>query len=269
MITIKDFAEKTGFSIRMLRYLEEFNLLTPSRSDKNYRQYTLPQIEIAKKIKLLQELGFQLNEIKNLSGLKWDKQILVIEHVLNREKEIAEIKSETIPKLKSLLESINAKGIDIFNALEEPLAESAFRKLMEEPRFHRTAYNIPILRTIYEDHLEDAAGINCLETDVMKFGQWVEECDYDPKVYSILNESAFSFGLNLSEKFIEGYKSAWNKFLPQGEMIPVNDFSKEDIKQLMGLHDVVIRTKFEYKKDKQIGEIVIPYTPIYAMTRLK
>lgn len=269
MIKIKDFSENTGFSIRMLRYLEELKLLLPDRADNNYRQYHSHQIEKAKKIKSLQELGFQLNEIKNLLDLSWNMQIPIIEEVLNREKEISEIKSETIPQLRSLIDRISEKRIDILSILEKsPEAERKLKTPTGEPKFQRTAYNIPILRTIYEEHLEDRANINCLETDIMKFGQWLQECHNIPKVYSILNESAFSFGINLTDSFIENYKSAWSKFLPRGEMGLLADFSIDDLKQLMGHHDLIIRTKFEYRENKELGEIVIPYTPIYTMTRL-
>ena len=151
---------------------------------------------------------------------------------------------------------------------ESPHTEQKLRTPIGEPKFQRTAYNIPILRTIYEEHLEDEANINCLETDFMKFGQWLAECHDLPRVYSILNESAFSFGINLTEKFTEDYKNAWSKYLPRGEMSLLEDFSIDDLKELMGHHDLVIRTKFEYRENKEVGEIVIPYTPIYTMTRL-
>ena len=59
----EDFAEQTGFSIRMLRYLEEVEVLVPKREESNYRVYCDDQIEAAKKIKKLQVYGVQLKEI--------------------------------------------------------------------------------------------------------------------------------------------------------------------------------------------------------------
>lgn len=103
MITIKDFSEKTGFSVRMLRYLEEFDLLKPSRGDNNYRYYQADQIESARKMRQMQNLGFQLNEIKLLLDSHWEKQVLLIESVFKREKEIAETQSELLPRLLELM----------------------------------------------------------------------------------------------------------------------------------------------------------------------
>jgi DNA-binding transcriptional MerR regulator len=53
MIKIKDFAAQTNFSIRMLRYLEDIDLLIPLRDTNNYRIYSESQVTIAKGIKNL------------------------------------------------------------------------------------------------------------------------------------------------------------------------------------------------------------------------
>lgn len=44
MIKIKDFSKETGFSVRMLRYLEEVGVLVPQRDQNNYRSYAYGQI---------------------------------------------------------------------------------------------------------------------------------------------------------------------------------------------------------------------------------
>jgi len=69
MQKIKNFSEQSGFSIRMLRYLEDMEILTPSRSEKNYRVYAEDLLPKALKIKELQDLGFQLREIKSLEKI--------------------------------------------------------------------------------------------------------------------------------------------------------------------------------------------------------
>ncbi len=51
MIKIKDFSHETGFSVRMLRYLEEVGVLVPSRDENNYRIYKLEQVADAQWIK--------------------------------------------------------------------------------------------------------------------------------------------------------------------------------------------------------------------------
>ncbi len=67
---------------------------------------------------------------------------------------------------------------------------------------------------------------------------------------------------------IRYYEQAWSKFLPEMGFIQLEDFCKEDVSQLMGPHDIVIRSSFKYKDTSIEGEIVIPYAPIYTMAQL-
>ncbi len=267
MLTIKEFSESTGFSIRMLRYLEEFDLLEPTRGDNNYRHYRNEQVDTAKKIKMLQNLGFQLQEIKSLADNNWTEQIKLVEKVFNREREIAEIKSEILPQFKTLIEIMRQTESDIFETLGRKEEKSkGMTTLAGAPKFQRTAFHIPALRMIY-DHLSDNAKVNFTEIDFMKFGFWVENCSYAPEVYSFLDDSSFAFGSNFNENFLSAYKSSWMKYLPGGDLVLQKDFQKEDVIQLMGSHDIVIRAKFEHEGAE--GEIVIPYAPVFAMAKLR
>jgi DNA-binding transcriptional MerR regulator len=82
MITIKDFSINSGFSIRMLRYLEEVGLLIPKRDNSNYRIYSEVQIAEAKKIKALQNLGIQLKEIETIQSSDKAAPLEVLEKLL-------------------------------------------------------------------------------------------------------------------------------------------------------------------------------------------
>jgi DNA-binding transcriptional MerR regulator len=269
MIKIKDFSIKTGFSIRMLRYLEEVGILIPKRDNSNYRVFSEEQIDEAKWIKKLQNLGLQLKEIENLNSVKPGHQIDILRSVLDREQEIAEIKSETIPELKQIIDFISDKKLSIRDFYKTEIQGlKKMRTLGGEEKFHRTAYSIPILRNIYEDHLTIDANIELIATDLMKFKQWFDEVDYLPETFSILRESSFTFGRNITDKFIEGYEMSWKKYLPEMGITRLLDFDKEDVSQLMGPHDIVIRSTFKYLDSGESGEIVIPYTPIYTMSQL-
>ena len=102
----------------------------------------------------------------------------------------------------------------------------------------------------------------------MKFSEWFENYDYLADVFSVLGESSFVFGKNINDKFIEGYEMSWKKFLPDMGFNRMEDFTREDVGQLMGPHDIVIRSTFKYKDTGTDGEIVIPYSPIYTMSQL-
>ena len=269
MIKIKEFSEKTEFSIRMLRYLEEVGLLVPKRDSNNYRCYLVEQIEEAIWIKKLQSLGFQLKEIEILNNQNLNEHIVIINNVLQREREIAELKSETIPELKKIIDFVKNENSTIHDYFEnkKPLIRK-MKTLGGEEKFHRTAYNIPILKNIYEDHLTEDANIVLIATDLLKFSEWFLGIDYTPEVFSVLDESSFVFGKNITNEFIYGYETAWKKYLPVMGFSKLEDFEKEDIAQLMGPHDIIIRTTFKYNDSGDEGEIIIPYTPIYTMSQL-
>lgn len=269
MIKIKDFSSETGFSIRMLRYLEEVGVLIPVRDQSNYRVYSAEHIKDAIWIKGLQNLGIQLKEIETLKVNDPKLHLKTLKNVLQREQEIAEIKSETIPVLKSMIDFLIAKETTIQEYYKNEIPKNRKMKTLGGvEKFQRTAYNISILRKIYEDHLTIDANIDLITTDLMKFSEWFNECDYVPMVFSVLNESSFVFGKDINQSFIDGYEQAWKKFLPAMGFIRLEDFSKDDVAQLMGPHDIVIRSIFKYKDTGIEGEIIIPYTPIYTMSQL-
>lgn len=269
MLTIKEFSEQVDFSIRMLRYLEEIGLIVPSRDHNNYRAYSKKQIGFALRVKKLQNLGLQLKEIELLKNQSDKDQLQVLKNVLKREQEIAEMKSETIPELKNLIDFSQRCHGNIETYFEKvQVRPKVMKTLGGEEKFHRTAHSIPILKNIYEDHLTIDANIDLIATDLMKFQEWFDNCDYIPNVFSVLRESSFVFGKNINDKFISGYEKAWKKFLPSMGFQRMDDFTKEDVSQLMGPHDIVIRSFFTYKDTGTEGEIIIPYSPVYTMSQL-
>lgn len=192
-----------------------------------------------------------------------------LKNVHLREQEIAEIKSETIPVLKSRIDFFAAKETTIQEYYKSEIPPNRkIKTLGGNEKFQRTAYNISILRKIYEDHLTIDANIDLMATDLMKFSKWFNECDYVPMVFSVLNESSFVFGKEINQSFIDGYEQAWKKFLPAMGFIKLEDFSKDDVGQLMGPHEIIIRSIYKHKDSGIEGEIIIPYTPIYTMSQL-
>ena len=68
MLRIGEFSKLTGLSIRALHYYEHLSLLNPAKIDlkSNYRYYSASQIKIANQIKNLQDIGFSLQDIKEI-----------------------------------------------------------------------------------------------------------------------------------------------------------------------------------------------------------
>lgn len=66
-LTISEFGERTGLSIKALRLYEERGILSPhTRSESRYRVYTTEQISVAERIVHYKHLGFRLEQIKAL-----------------------------------------------------------------------------------------------------------------------------------------------------------------------------------------------------------
>jgi DNA-binding transcriptional MerR regulator len=269
MIKIKEFSNLSGFSIRMLRYLEDVELLSPTRDTNSYRLYSEVQLEEAKFIKTLQELGLQLKEIKDLRKSDKSEQVTLLQLVLRREQEIAEVKSDTIPVLKNVIDFLKGPDSDLQDFfLESRPSSRKLPRVGPKGKFDRNVYNIPILKNIYEDHLTAEVEINLVATGLIKFGEWITEQEQAPDIFSVFNESTLIFGQNLSDDFIVAYEHAWKKLLPALGPVRLEDFELSEAAELMGPHDMMIHTHFQYLDSKSDAEIVIPYTPIYTMCEL-
>ncbi|WP_028775872.1 MerR family transcriptional regulator [Shimazuella kribbensis] len=70
---ISELAEKTGVSLRSLRYYEEKKLVTPQRLENGYRQYSEIDVEQIRMIQLYLRMGLKTNEIADLFHCNWNK----------------------------------------------------------------------------------------------------------------------------------------------------------------------------------------------------
>lgn len=67
---IGEVAERTGLSLRTIRYYEEVGLVVPSaRSQGGFRLYTDPDVDRLELIKRMKPLGFQLEEMRDLLAI--------------------------------------------------------------------------------------------------------------------------------------------------------------------------------------------------------
>ena len=63
-LTINEAAETTGWSARMLRYIESIGLVEPARSDSGYRLYGPAELQRLSTLReLLEERGLDLGEV--------------------------------------------------------------------------------------------------------------------------------------------------------------------------------------------------------------
>lgn len=67
---IGEVAERTGLSLRTIRYYEEVGLVVPSaRSQGGFRLYAEPDVDRLQLIKRMKPLGFQLEEMRDLLAI--------------------------------------------------------------------------------------------------------------------------------------------------------------------------------------------------------
>lgn len=63
---IKQVEELVGITSKNIRFYEDQNLINPERADNGYREYSLEDVKLLKKIKLFRKLGISVEEIKKL-----------------------------------------------------------------------------------------------------------------------------------------------------------------------------------------------------------
>ncbi|MEU6641236.1 MerR family transcriptional regulator [Saccharomonospora sp. NPDC046836] len=67
---IGEVADRTGLSLRTIRYYEKVGLVTPSaRSQGGFRLYAEPDLARLELVKRMKPLGFQLGQMRELLGL--------------------------------------------------------------------------------------------------------------------------------------------------------------------------------------------------------
>lgn len=108
-LTISEFGERAGLSIKALRLYEERGILSPhTRSESRYRVYTTEQISVAKRIVHYKHLGFNLEEIKTLlrETNEQSLQDLLEARLSESRKDVLQMQQQ-IKSLESILASLN------------------------------------------------------------------------------------------------------------------------------------------------------------------
>ena len=77
-LTIADAAAETGWSARMLRYLESVGLVVPSRTDAGYRVYGDAELLQLTDLRLLRErFGLELDEVAFAARLRREPELRI------------------------------------------------------------------------------------------------------------------------------------------------------------------------------------------------
>ena len=142
MKSVKNVSDLTGVSIRTLHYYDEIGLLKPSRvNGSGYRMYDDNSLEILRHILLFKEVGFSLNDIKNIiSNPKFDLKNSLKEHknlLLMTRNQIDDL----IWLLERLIEGEKYMSFDDFKKSEiEKTMMDSFKNCMNKYREYMTEY---------------------------------------------------------------------------------------------------------------------------------
>lgn len=238
---ISDLSKATGVSQRMLRYYEEVGLLSPARSQGEYRVYSKEHVIRVLEIRELQRLGLALKEISALFEEPQNAEP-ILQAVYAREK------MALIEKQKSLMD----------------LKERFLHPTTTSPDT-RVAYRVPNLELI----LKKLPQNECLLTEYMRMADWPAHVSNTLLIGEIIWQSSFYLlSSTESDRFseLEGLmrdfcKSAariWKHF----DGHPPHAVASEDIHEFLAPNEIVIVLTF-----KDQSQIILPYSSIYALAK--
>jgi DNA-binding transcriptional MerR regulator len=96
-VLIGELAEKTGATVRMLRYYDQQGLLTPRRTESRYRVYDESDIERVRSVRCL-----------IASGLNVRLARLVLAHAFDQDVELPEDEAGCVPLLRLLNDELTS-----------------------------------------------------------------------------------------------------------------------------------------------------------------
>ena len=130
-MSVKEFAELTGVSVRTLHYYDEINLLKPAEIDENngYRFYDRTALERMQEILFYRELDFPLKSIcEILSSPDYDKQ-----KALSEQKKLLILKKERLERIISAIDNAEESEV-VMKALNNNDYEAARKQYESEAK---------------------------------------------------------------------------------------------------------------------------------------
>src|SRR5687768_16664927 len=111
---VGELARRTGISVRTLHYYDEIGLLSPSlHTESGHRVYGMREVARLQQIRSLQQLGFRLEEIRNLIQAPSFPPQQVIKAQLARVREQLAVQERLCRQLESLADAMRADRVSI------------------------------------------------------------------------------------------------------------------------------------------------------------
>jgi len=127
---VGELAKRTGVSVRALHHYDAIGLLAPSRrSESRYRLYDREDVVRLQEIKSLRQLGFSLEEIRDLLAARRLTPLGVVEMHLQRVREQMELQRQLLGRLESIAGQLRA--------VETPTADEMMRTIEAMTMFEK------------------------------------------------------------------------------------------------------------------------------------
>lgn len=113
MLKIGDLASRSGVSIRTLHHYDEIGLLSPpQRTPSGHRVYGREEVVRLQQILSLRQMGFPLDQIRDLLDRRGMKPRRVLELHIERLRESVATQQQLIARLESLAAHCESAGVD-------------------------------------------------------------------------------------------------------------------------------------------------------------
>ena len=126
---VGELARRTGVSVRTLHYYDEIGLLCPSlHSRAGHRVYGARELTRLLQIRSLQQLGFQLSEIRDMLGRRAHSPLRVVEMRLAHAKEQIASQQQVCDRLEALAKSMRSRTVTVDQLIQTIEVTNMFEK---------------------------------------------------------------------------------------------------------------------------------------------
>jgi DNA-binding transcriptional MerR regulator len=215
---VGELAKQTGLTVRMLHHYDKIGLFSPSQSsDKGHRIYTETDIAKLQQIMSLKQLGFALDEIKEMMENPNLNPIEVIKVQLESIKECIQIQEQMFSRLERIYELLNSqqevKAEQFINLIEvinmskdkyftQEQQEKMFKQFGLEERQQYVNEWSKITAKIREEYEKGTSPENLDVTQLAKrWNEFLDKLSFKDPEISIAAERYYRENPELGEKF--------------------------------------------------------------------
>jgi len=249
---IGQISELSGYSQRMIRYLEDQKLVAPQRSDSNQRKFSDQNLTRILKIKRFKELGFTYPEIKMLIDQGENALVDKGSELLKRHHAEAQELLDKIQQLETL-----CYGEAKTKALPEK-ATSFSHPQRTACRIKKLNAVIQYLETHFPDHKSEVV--------LWKFSEWRNmqtlSAAKNIEIVEIFRGSS-QIAILEGSCCLPEYEKAWAHHALPFHPNPVGTFPAAELGEFFGNYEIVIEHKIFAPKGDLLFHTVLPYQALF------